>query len=288
MAEQGSGELDPYRYALSEEARRQRFEQLILPREIGELRAAPEPQLRYIGGQPGAGKSALQARVVHALAERDGAQAVVEINNDRYRVYHPRYRQLQAEDDQLASFYTNVDCDAWIAQALDLAEQVKPHVLLESSLRRPDSIIETSARFRAAGFRPALDVVAAHEFVSRLSIAQRYLEFVREGEPGRYVLRSTHDDSYQQLPATLERVLDADAFDRITVYNRAGPPLYEYRRGMDQAEVVDAYRHARSVLPEPATNLLPRVDALIELARQPDRQACLHDLEALREDIARA
>lgn len=283
-------ERDPHEYELSPLERDRVFDTVIFQLELQDLREAQHPTLRYIGGQPGAGKSALQQRILSRLDEAEGFDTSVEINNDKYRVHHPRYQELRERDDQTASFYTNQDCNYWIERALQVAFERRPHVLLESSLRRGDEVTATTTRARNHGFATVLNVVVAHEYDSRLGIAGRYLGDLASGSPhARYVISEVHDESYRQLPDALAQFgTPAAAFDAVTLNDRSGRLLYRHAPAADDpAALRDAYLYLRDMArPDPA-GAIERCDIYIDQARRFERLECLRDLLALREEIER-
>lgn len=278
---------NPLRYALTDQERARVFADVILPFELRNLHKAKHPAVRYIGAQPGAGKSTWQSQIMTALQEIDGQRTSIEINNDRYRVHHPRYIELRERDEVMASFYTNEDCAYWIDRALNVAFEQRPHVLLESSLRRPEVVLATIKRAHEHGFSSALDIIVAHEFESRLSIAQRYLDSVEGEGRGRYVLRSTHDESYHRLPdILLQLAAPKGGFEVITVYARTGKLLYRHFRGDDDPqELKKAYLTARAIPNQSYNQLLMTTNRQIERATWFERQVCLDDLIMLRHDV---
>ncbi len=54
---------DPERHALSEDERKHIFAREIVPREFPNLETVSRPSVTFVGGQPGAGKTALERRL---------------------------------------------------------------------------------------------------------------------------------------------------------------------------------------------------------------------------------
>lgn len=108
------------------------------------------------------------------------------IIGDDFRPYHPSYMQLMAEDDQRAADFTAADSARWVQLAIERSLAVRPHVIIEGTLRRPAVTISSARPYAQAGFASALHVVAVHEHVSRSRIFERYLRQIQHRGVGRY------------------------------------------------------------------------------------------------------
>ena len=275
-------EISPDTYSLSGEESIRIFEEDIFTREFSQIHGIGQPLVVYIGGQPGAGKSSLQTRVASKLELRDGISSVMEINNDKFRKYHPEYSRLQREDDQRASYFTNIDADKWVQMAVATSQRIRPHVLLESSLRKPHESINITQSYKNLGFGAELHLVVVHEFTSRLSIAKRYLGQVVLDEPGRYVIRSTHDESYNEQSGSLATMAGSGVFDYIALHRRNSDIFADYRsdQDTDPADLVIALeqerRHELAQLDQ--NQLLKDLEWCISTATDHNRQECLNDL----------
>ncbi|MEV4418464.1 zeta toxin family protein [Patulibacter sp. NPDC049589] len=277
------------RYVLGETERRAVFVRGIVPHELERAQRVPRPRVVYIGGQPGAGKSALQDRLRDQLEATDGRHSVLEINNDRFRLYHPRYRELQRIDDQRASVLTNPDANAWVDLAIDASRTIRSHVFLESSLRRTDEILKTTRGYRDAGFGAELHLVVTHPLISRISVAERYLGQIDTGQPGRYVVTDTQQEAIDLLPRSLRALADSGLFSMIGLHQRSGVDILTGTPGpwLTPDAIVDAYRAAvaEQAAALERTKLLRRVEVALAQAEHYGRRECAVDLRRLRGDV---
>lgn len=280
--------LNPFKYTLNDEERARIFRDSILSIEVGELKAVKLPSVVYIGGQPGSGKSTIGSHITAELAVEESLSTVAVINNDLYRRYHPRYEELCLCNEETASFYTNEDCKMWIDQALDHVFERRSHILLESSLRRPQEVLDTIARGHNVGFSSTLYLVVCNQLESRLSVATRYLDMIDQLGWGRYVLSETQQESYTMIPASLETLTgDENGFDAAVLLSRQGDPLYVHHLGEDVSQLRDTYETLRAMPVQDKADILARIEHALLRAKRHGREACVDDLLALKCDAER-
>jgi hypothetical protein len=131
---------DPDRYRLSPDKHRAIYESRIAPLLFAQAAPVARPTALVLGGQPGAGKSALLASA-HAEFDRHGG--LIEIIGDDLRAFHPRYSELQRQDDRTAAFFTDRDSGRWIEMAIADAAARRCNVAVEGTMRLPDKVAET-------------------------------------------------------------------------------------------------------------------------------------------------
>src|SRR5690606_16167385 len=115
--------------------------------------------------------------------------------------------------------YTDRDSGRWVEKVIDYTLELRPHVVLEGTLRRPEVALGTAEQYSAAGFSTELHVVAVHEFVSRLRIFGRYLEQLDRDGHGRYTLPEAHRGVYENLPKAVGQIASAGVLDRLIVHD---------------------------------------------------------------------
>lgn len=82
---------------------REIFSREIYPRYFEHLKQPDaDPDVYFIGGQPGSGKS-VRERVLYNDLNRNNPGTVTEINGDDFRAFHPDYYRLLTEDDATAA-----------------------------------------------------------------------------------------------------------------------------------------------------------------------------------------
>ena len=135
-------------FKLSEEESSRVFDLTIVPIRFGELVAQRAPVAFFVGGQPGAGKTALQEAIARVASCDFSTVAIV--NGDEFRGYHPHFRELNAIDDTLAAFYTDADTGVWVERAIERVSAQRSSLLIEGTLRNPQVTEDLLAAARAA------------------------------------------------------------------------------------------------------------------------------------------
>ncbi|MCQ8194638.1 zeta toxin family protein [Streptomyces rugosispiralis] len=202
---------------LSEQERHDVLHQVILPAWTKGAVRQDRPTVVIVGGQPGAGKTAIADLVQAALNRRGGA---VRIGSDLYKAAHRRYAELLAADVRTAGVQVRPDTRAWQAAVEDHVRAQRIDAVVESALADPDGFRTSAAAYRQAGSRLEVVAVATPEALSQLGTLDRFLT-----EP-RYVSWENHDSCAKELPRTLAVIEAEQLADRITVVRRDGTVLY--------------------------------------------------------------
>ena len=144
MAEdQASGPLSP-------ERNESIFRNDILPDYLPEtMRQAGRPRMILLGGQPGAGKTAV---LIASHVELDEAGTTIRIVGDDLRSYHPQFRAFQQQDPETASQFTQLDAGRWTEQLLAAAVDRKVNIVFETTMRTPENVARVIGMARAGGY----------------------------------------------------------------------------------------------------------------------------------------
>lgn len=275
----------PDSYRLSEAEHQRIFENRILHR-FAEIQSVERPTVHFFGAQPGAGKTRAEARVAQELVAQDGLNTVLPIIGDDFRPYHPRFAELMHENDEIAARYTAADSGRWVEKTITHALQLRPHVLIEGTLRRPE-VTEASARpFVESGFTAELHVLAVHEYVSRSRIFERYIQQLHASGHGRYTMKVDHDVSYGALPMSTEKLMTSGSFITTTLTGMDGEVLAVARADDEASQRALLAQLDEIRLTPPETNvLLGRLDQFSEVATALGKERMLRDVEELRREI---
>jgi AAA15 family ATPase/GTPase len=275
---------DRLSHKLPEEENSRIFAELIKPLEYSDLVEQAEPVAIFVGGQPGAGKTALQEAIFANIDARD----VAIINGDDFRVYHPEKNKLETEDDTLAAYYTDADVGEWIERSIEYVKQHKANVLVEGTLRNPNTTIDSACNFQKSGYTAELHVVIAQEFFSRLRIFFRYLDQRRDDGAGRYTLMQAHNASYKVLPQSLVQIAQSGVFKRIVIYTIEQEVVFDSMElnGETIQAMSDLVRYIRSGLHKSIEDLLADVhDARRQAIELHCNDMVLGDIDELNRDI---
>lgn len=162
---------DPERHSLSADKLQKIYEREIAPVLFEFAKSVAQPTAIVLGGQPGAGKTPMQAQ---ADREFSGSGGMVKIIGDDLRAFLPHYKSLQRADDKTAAFFTDRDSGRLVEKAIAEAAQRRVNVLVEGTMRSPETVAATLQQFRGAGFRTDARALAVSPEMSSLGVLQRY------------------------------------------------------------------------------------------------------------------
>ncbi|WP_165956725.1 zeta toxin family protein [Kribbella antibiotica] len=225
-------EVDLERYRLPSALHQQIFQAEIVPERLEPVAPQAHPVVVFIGGQPGAGKTATTEMINHTMGLRG---PVAHVCGDFYKPYHPDYSRLMDKDERTAGAFTRLDTRLWHRAAEDWARARGCHTVVETALADPKEFRQASAAFRAAGFRIEVAAMAVPEAMSRLGIVARYLEQAAVHGRGRFVAKSNHDACYRGVPETMAAIEAAQLADNVLVFRRGAVVVAAANRDADGA-----------------------------------------------------
>lgn len=222
MAEdQASGPLSP-------ERNEGIFRNDILPDYLPEMmRQADRPRMILLGGQPGAGKTAV---LIASHAELDQTGPTIRIVGDDLRSYHPQFRAFQQQDPETASRFTQLDAGRWTEKLLAAAVERKAHIVFETTMRTPESVARVIGIARAGGYDIEARAVAVNPRLSWQGNHYRFEEMLHAGDAARIPPRHVHDAAVAGLRVSLEKLERENLVDRVQLRTRGGTILYDNER----------------------------------------------------------
>ena len=184
------------------------------------------PKAFLLGGQPGAGKSALENMI-------NIENKYVSISGDDYRKFHPLYDKLNKIYGKDASKYTQKWSGEMVEYLLKEARKEKWNVILEGTLRKAELPIREAKDFKENGYSVELYVVAVKPEKSYLATLQRYEEMIVRCRIPRMTPKEHHDLVVNNIGDNLEIIYNSKAFDNIKLFDRENNLLYNYRENLD-------------------------------------------------------
>jgi UDP-N-acetylglucosamine kinase len=178
------------------------------------------PVVVFVAGQTGAGKTAVTKLVDNALP------GAVNLNLDTYKPYHSKYDELLVADETTVGAYTSIDGHKWMEKAEAYAIESRFNVLMESAMRDPRDFEEPAARFKAAGYRVEVAVLAVHESDSRLGALDRYVRQVNSLGRGRLIDEQIHDACYRGVLRSTDAIDTDRLADSVFVLRRDAHVVY--------------------------------------------------------------
>ena len=190
-----------------------------------------------VGGQPGSGKSTIIENIIDKYDRN-----IVKLNIDDIKDYHPKYKRMLASDPDSA--HANVkEYSNYVVKELEIKLIGKEYnVLVERTFRDGDKTISSAKAFKQNGYNIEINVICVNEITSRVACIFRYEKDLLVNGVGRTVFAASHDEVYQNVPNTLQELVDSNLFDNIKICNRDGGILAE---SVKRDDVVSMYKQCR-------------------------------------------
>lgn len=204
-------------YRLSDEEHQQVFEK-IKKDFLNNSLSVVNPKVVITGGQPASGKGKLARDAIDEFKDKGGS---VIIDPDQLRSYHPKYDHLQNLDDKTSAGYTHHDAKKWSLELIEEATAHKKNIVLDQTSADFDTLKNTVQNFRDKGYKSVeLKIMSVPEMTSRQGIYHRYEMEKSLYGTGRFVNVDVHNEIYNKLEKTVERLKDDQIVDKLTVYDR--------------------------------------------------------------------
>ena len=184
------------------------------------------PKAFLLGGQPGAGKSALENMI-------NIENKYVSVSGDDYRKFHPLYDKLNKIYGKDASKYTQKWSGEMVEYLLKEARKEKWNVILEGTLRKAELPIREAKDFKENGYSVELYVVVVKPEKSYLATLQRYEEMIVRCRIPRMTPKEHHDLVVNSIGDNLETIYNSKLFDDIKLFDRENNLLYSYKETPD-------------------------------------------------------
>jgi hypothetical protein len=195
-----------------------------LPDGIGR---AGRPRLILLGGQPGAGKTAV---LIASHAELDRSGPTIRIVGDDLRSYHPNFLAFQRQDPETASQFTQADAGRWTEKLLAAATERNVNIVFETTMRTPENVARVVGIARGAGYDVEARAVAVNPRLSWQGNHYRFEEMLRVGDAARIPPQHVHDAGVAGLRVSLEKLETENLVDRVELRTRGGTMVYHNER----------------------------------------------------------
>lgn len=186
-----------------------------------------EPIAIFIGGQPGCGKTAMSMNLKNEI------QNAVEIGIDNYRMYHPRYLEIEqvirdfwkdkkqtpnnTPGNDIADF-THYFAGAMTDRLMQMGSSKGYNLLLEWGMRSPEGPLKSMKEFKERGYNNVVLFVIAHKDISyeacklRAEIMQNSSRIIRK------VPKNFHDLCIETLPSSINTIYEDGYEEEIIDY----------------------------------------------------------------------
>lgn len=194
----------------------------ILPTISERMVLASHPVTVFLGGQPAAGKTRAQRRLIDAY---EGM--LTPIVGDDFRRYHPDYERLLSENPLAMPDATAEAAGYWTGKAVGYADAHKVSCIIEGTWRNAPIVLGEAEKARRLGRGTHAVVLAVPPVLSRLGMLARFYYDLEAGGRARWTPPQAHENTVRALPSNVHAVAMSGLFDRLSVMDRSGAFLYD-------------------------------------------------------------
>ena len=180
------------------------------------------PKVFLLGGQPGAGKTALE-NMININNE------YISISGDDFREYHPLFKELNKKYGKESSKHTQQWAGEMTEKLIKELKDNKYNLIIEGTLRTAELPLKEATRFKEVGYEVELCVVAVKLEKSRLGTLERYERMLKRGKTPRMTPKEHHDLVVNNIPDNLDVLYKSGKFDNIRLFNRDNDCLYNLK-----------------------------------------------------------
>ena len=187
-------------------------------------RQASYPMAHLLAGQPGAGKTVLSSMLI---GSHEGN--VFLINGDKYRRFHPHYRELYAAYGTESVSMTSAFSGAVTEALIDELSHRHFHLVIEGTGRTVDVPRQTAQLLASRGYGVRMAVIAARPELSLASTLLRFYNMSESGLLPRATAIEAHDQVVRVLPDNLNAINELPTVSKIEVWTREQQKIYDSR-----------------------------------------------------------
>ena len=174
-----------------------------------------------LGGQTGAGKSALIAETKRELGKEQ--KEIVVVDDDQYRKLFPQGKAILRDCPEHYTKVTATATNLITPKVLKFASDNGYNFIFDGTMKN-SRIINTMKTWK--DYKIYEKIMAASRPRSLVGIAIRNVELRKIGEEGRFVPIEDHDETYYGVPQTLRILEKLGLAEEIKIYTRGENALY--------------------------------------------------------------
>ncbi|WP_194829274.1 zeta toxin family protein [Nocardia sp. XZ_19_231] len=220
-------------HRLPAEQAREIFETQIAPALLAHAVTSDNPQVVFVTGQTGAGKTAAASEVAQEI---DGLAAPVRLDIAMFRGFYPDFPEL-ARDLDLVGLTERVDADThrWLDMSMQYLHARRADVIVEHPMDTRATADHLITMFAKTDQGPKYRIEIAHVVASapesRLNTMIRYQDSVDRLGFGRHLDDDAHDVRFEQALVSADWLDDDPRVDAVSIYRRglSGAQARAYR-----------------------------------------------------------
>ena len=180
------------------------------------------PEVTFVVGQPGAGKTLLAAFATREIQSRDSNENLpINLNADKVATYHKYYKELLKYAPEERYNASRKFVNPAIKEIQEKLIDKDISMVMECTLNS-NKKLALMDRIRKRGYKSNVKVMVVNEFESRMSTMEREAQMLKYGEKPRGIDKKTHDEPYYAMLGNLSAIMEKSCWDSVSLYRR-GP-----------------------------------------------------------------
>lgn len=178
------------------------------------------PEITFVVGQPGAGKTGLAVYSTKEIQKKDGSNNLpVSLNADVVAKYHKDYEQLLSYPPEDRMRITRKFVNVAMPYIQDKLVDKNVSMVMECTLNS-EKKLDFMKKLKARGYNVNINVLVVNGLESRMSCLEREAKMLQYGEKPRGIDKDSHDKTYVNMLTTLAKALENGCCDSINLYRR--------------------------------------------------------------------
>lgn len=185
------------------------------------------PSAIFIGGQPGCGKTVMSMNLKKELKN------ILEIGIDNYRMYHPRYLEIEkcirefwegkkenindTPGNDIANF-THYFAGDMTDMLIEMGKNKKYNMIIEWGMREPSEPLKCMEELKEKGYTNIVFFVSTNKELSYNACNMRYNIMKECNHIIRKVPRSFHDLCIETLPDSIDEIYKVGVKNKLIDY----------------------------------------------------------------------
>ena len=177
------------------------------------------PRAFFVGGQPGCGKTVMSMNLKNEI------ENIIEIGIDNYRMYHPRYLEIEktirefwkdkketindTPGNDIANF-THYFAGAMTDKLIEMGKNQKYNMILEWGMREPIGPLNCMKDLKESGYNNIVFFVSANKDASYEACNLRYEIMKDSNRIIRKVPKDFHDYCVETLPDSINKIYNVE------------------------------------------------------------------------------
>lgn len=238
------------------------------------VKRSNNPEIDFIVAGPGAGKSGVENYLRKTLKDRGERCAIV--NSDKIAEFHPRYEDAIEELPEVCYKVTRQFVRPASTIIFDELMSHEINILNEQTFDKGEKDIEFVEKFKKAGYKIKVNIIATDIFESRLSCYEREARMLQNGDAPRGISKETQDRMYNSFVKEISILEELGYCDELNVFIRGeniNRPVLVYQLGSEkysnfrEAIIEERKKQRRNLFANPAEYML-RIQEASEIIEQ--------------------